>query len=254
MSDPYSALGASPPASQLPDALTAARDAANEKSWISGQSAMDRAKNPAQLQAQWLAHYPQGTAESPAPFVTPQSAQQVSDAVPRLPEYAKPGKYNTDLGTPEAEIQFQQWVKQNNIPFDPAAPVSDYDMRGFWKALQTGDPKAKEALNSNDGQMHFPDYWKTPYHESFSNESQWADPVKAPRWNNQDQLVTPDGKVVFDEKQKAAEKIQTKSEGNKQTLSQWLNAHGLPASLDQATSGEYPLGVAAIGKALKQMK
>ena len=145
-------------------------------------------------------------------------AVSISDAVPRLPDYAKPGKYNTDLGAPDAELKFQQWVKQNNIPFDPAAPVSDYDMRGFYQALQAGDPKAKEAFNANDGQMHFPDYWKTPYHESFSNESQWADTSKAPKWNDKDQLVTPDGKVVFDERDKATEKMASKNEENKSLL------------------------------------
>ncbi len=121
-------------------------------------------------------------------------------------------QYNTDLG--DAEPEFQAWLKQNKIPFDPGATNSDYDMRGFYKALQEGDPKAKEAINPNDNQMHFPDYWKTPYHQSFSNESQWADPAKAPKWNEQDQLVTPDGKVVFDEKALAIARQQQKQEQN----------------------------------------
>jgi hypothetical protein len=213
----------------MADDLAAARDDANEKGWVSGRSAMDRAKMPFYLQQQGLASYPQGTAERPAPFVEPQSAQEVSDAVPRLPSYAKPGNYNTDLGDPKTEMAFQQWVKQNNIPFDPAAPVSDYDMRGFYQALQAGDPKAKEALNPNDSQMHFPDYWKTPYHESFSNESQWADSKKAPKWNEQDQLVTPDGKVVFDERKKSVKNAAAKNEENKGLLSELkdlLTKHG----------------------------
>ncbi len=113
--------------------------------------------------------------------------------------------YSTELGNKEPF--FRAWVRQNSIPFDPNAAISDYDMRGFWLALQNKDPKALTAINPNDKQLHFPDYWKTPYHESFSNESQWADPAKAPRWNEQDQLVTPKGQVVFDERKRSLEQL-----------------------------------------------
>lgn len=117
-----------------------------------------------------------------------------------IPSYAKPepkGGYLTKLNDKD-EAAFQQWVKENKIPFDPS-PKADYDMRGFWKGLTSGDPNARQALNANDGQMHFSDYWKTPYHQSFSAESKWAG-KGAPTWNDQDQLVLPDGKVVFDER------------------------------------------------------
>lgn len=124
--------------------------------------------------------------------------------------------YNTDLG--EHEPAFQQWVQQNKIPFDVSAPVSDYDMRGFWLALQTGDPKAKSAVNPNDKRMHFPDYWKTPYHETFSAESQWADPNKAPNWNEKDQLVAPDGSVVHDERAAAVQKMLQQHQSNMATM------------------------------------
>ncbi len=132
----------------------------------------------------------------------------------RNQQYLAPGdhEYSTDLG--DKEPAFQDWVQQNKVPFDPAAITPDYDMRGFYKALQEGDPKAKEAINPNDNQMHFPDYWKTPYHQSFSAESQWADPAKAPKWNEQDQLVTPEGKVVFDERALAIERQQKKQQQN----------------------------------------
>ena len=135
-------------------------------------------------------------------------------AYTRNQQWLAPGEheYNTALG--EQEPAFQAWVKQNKVPFDSNAQNSDYDMRGFYKALQEGDPKARQAINPNDNQMHFPDYWKTPYHQSFSNESQWADPQKAPKWNEQDQLVTPDGKVVFDEKAQAIAKQQQKQQQN----------------------------------------
>ncbi|OOG11277.1 hypothetical protein [Pseudomonas sp. C9] len=105
--------------------------------------------------------------------------------------------YLTQL-PPDQEAKFQSWVKQNNVPFDPS-PTADYDMRGFYSGLQKGDPNARTGMNANDGKMHFGDYYKTPYHKSFSSESQFAN-KDAPRWNEKDQLVTPDGRVVFDER------------------------------------------------------
>ena len=132
----------------------------------------------------------------------------------RNQQWLAPGQheYNTDLG--DQEDAFQAWVKQNKVPFDPNMQNSDYDMRGFYKALQEGDPKAKEAINPNDNKPHWPDYWKTPYHQSFSADSQWADPKKAPKWNESDQLVTPDGKVIVDEKAEAIARQQKKQQQN----------------------------------------
>ena len=106
--------------------------------------------------------------------------------------------FNTDLGAKEPD--FQQWVSTNKVPFDTTDKTPDYDMRGFWQAQQNKDPRAMQAMDPNDQKMHFPDYWKTPYDRTFSSESQWANPATAPKWNEQDQLVTPDGKVVFDDK------------------------------------------------------
>lgn len=98
--------------------------------------------------------------------------------------------------SPQEEAAFQQWAKQNNIPI-----TNDYDMRGFFEALKSGDPRAITAINPNDNMLHFPDVWKTPVHESFSGESIFADPSKGPpMWNPQDQLVAPNGQVLFDEK------------------------------------------------------
>ena len=107
-------------------------------------------------------------------------------------------KFRTDL-SPSEEAQFKAWVKANNVPNDDS-PQADYDMRGFWKALQAKDPIATSAIDPNDKKLHYPDRWKTPYHETFSNESQWADPKKAPKWNDKDQLVGQDGKVLFDDR------------------------------------------------------
>lgn len=111
--------------------------------------------------------------------------------------YARPGPYVTQL-SPQEETGFQQWVKDKKIPFDPS-PTSDYDMRGFYRGMKTGDKRASTGTNANDGQLHFSDAWKTPYHKSFSAESQYATP-DAPSWNDKDQLVDKQGRVVFDER------------------------------------------------------
>lgn len=112
--------------------------------------------------------------------------------------YAMPGFYDTKLA-PGEEKQFRQWLKDKKVPFDPNAAIQDYDMRGFYKAMLRGDPNATTGINRNDGQLHFGDYFKTPYHKSFSAESKYAKQT-APRWNEQDQLVLPDGTIVFDER------------------------------------------------------
>lgn len=115
--------------------------------------------------------------------------------------YIAPGAtgFATKLA-PQDEKSFQGWVGQNKVPFDPKQATQDYDMRGFYQALMAKDPRAMTAINPNDQQMHYPDYWKTPYHKSFSAESQWANPKTAPAWNEKDQLVAPDGTIVYDER------------------------------------------------------
>lgn len=124
----------------------------------------------------------------------------MSDTVfQRNMRYAVPAKsYITILPSAE-EAQFQSWANANHVPFDPS-PQADYDMRGFWKGLMAHDPRAETNVNANDRKLHYSDYWKTPYHKSFSRESKWATQA-APAWNEKDQLVLPDGSIVFDEKQ-----------------------------------------------------
>jgi hypothetical protein len=108
--------------------------------------------------------------------------------------------YNTEL-TPKEELLFREWVRRNKVRFDVNnTGVTDYDMRGFWKAYSAGDPKAVSSIDPNDKELHYSDYWKTPYHKTFSAESQWADPEKAPKWNEIDQLVLPNGTVIYDDR------------------------------------------------------
>jgi len=115
------------------------------------------------------------------------------------PPFQAGRSYDTKLN-PLQELLFRQWVGDNNVPFNPdAAGPTDYDMRGYWQGLQSGHPMARPTeINPNDNQPHFTDYYKTPLHQTFSAESQWAGP-DAPRWINGSQLAAPNGRVVFDE-------------------------------------------------------
>lgn len=142
------------------------------------------------LMAAYQAMFPQGASLSNLATFSNPMAQQAP------PLQSVP--YQTGLD-PLNEAYFRTWVKNNKIPFNPNDPKSDYDMRGLYKALRSGDPRAVQSANSNDGQMHFPDTWKTPYHKSFSNESIYATKA-APAWNSKDQLISPMGSVMFDER------------------------------------------------------
>lgn len=101
-----------------------------------------------------------------------------------------PYPYQTVL-EPSQEANFQSWVKQNKVPWQDT-PTADYDMRGYYKAMQSGDPLARQASN-----MHYPDTYKTPYHKTFSNESKYAT-QDAPSWQG-NRLVDNRGNIVADE-------------------------------------------------------
>lgn len=119
--------------------------------------------------------------------------------MPAQPPFLPGTSYNTQLPFLE-EMKFRNWLKQNKVPFDPEVSVSDYDMRGYWGALQQNNPLAASSINPNDQMLHYPDYWKTPLHQTFSAESQWAGP-DAPQWIDESRLAAPSGRIVFDEKQ-----------------------------------------------------
>lgn len=80
-------------------------------------------------------------------------------------------KYETKLSK-EDEKNFKEWFKEskeNGIIYEDDTG-KDYDFRGFWK----------DVVKSNDGngqysaETHFPDTYKKPNHETFSNESKYA--------------------------------------------------------------------------------
>lgn len=133
------------------------------------------------------------------PFAPPIFPAKPTTANPILGGRQPAPSYNTAL-SPLDEFAYRQWVAKNNVPTDPtlAAP-QDYDMRGFYQGLQQGNPRAQSAIDPNDSRLHYPDFWKTPLHQTFSNESQWA-PANAPQWTPNDQLAAPNGKVLFDDK------------------------------------------------------
>lgn len=106
---------------------------------------------------------------------------------------------NTPLN-PFDEAAYRAWVAQNHVPTNPnATGPQDYDMRGFYRGLLQGNPTAQQAIDPNDGRMHYPDFWKTPQHETFSNQSQWA-AGDAPQWTPTDQLVTQGGRVLYNDR------------------------------------------------------
>jgi len=112
----------------------------------------------------------------------------------------QPGaNYNTPLDSGTEQF-FRQWVMHNKVPFNPdATSPQDYDMRGFYQGLMQQNPRAQSAIDPNDSRMHYPDFWKTPIHQTLSNESQWA-PSNAPQWIPNDQLASPNGRVLFDDR------------------------------------------------------
>jgi|GEM_PF-2468698 len=111
-------------------------------------------------------------------------------------DISTPGPQITQLN-PQQQQQFQQWVTQNKIPYDPS-PQADYDMPGYWLASQSGDPEAKTVVSEFDGKPHFPDTHKTRFHKTFSQDSKYALPGKAPQWQG-NKLIARDGRVIADE-------------------------------------------------------
>jgi len=100
--------------------------------------------------------------------------------------YALPGPYQTPL-IGKDEQAYRAWVdkaaKQTGTDLNP--DDLGYDMRGFWKDfIQSG--KLKTPFTTG---QHFPDIYKTPYHQTFSAESKYALPT-APKWIN-DALIDP---------------------------------------------------------------
>lgn len=124
--------------------------------------------------------------------------QDMSATYARNAKYAvSRNSYNSQL-SPGDETKFRQWVDQNRVPFNANDPIQDYDMRGYWRDI-AHQGQNETGVNKNDGELHYPDTYKTPYHHSFSSESMYARP-NAPAWINDHQLADPaTGDVLWDE-------------------------------------------------------
>ena len=99
-------------------------------------------------------------------------------------------KYETKL-SPNDENEFEEWFLQSkkNGTIHPEDFGEDYDFRGYWKE------KIKDSNNKDEStsETHFPDTYKKPNHETFSNESKYAKGnVKkyAGSWNG-DKFIPP---------------------------------------------------------------
>jgi hypothetical protein len=127
------------------------------------------------------------------------------------------------------EAGFQQWRQANQVPYD-ASPTSDYDMKGFYRAFT--DPthiNHEQAFMGNsayDGMPHYTDFWKTPYHDTFSTHSQYAQPV-APRWFG-DMLFAPGGAMLKDETP-AQEDVQSDSSDEQAPTKKYFKFAGKPS-------------------------
>jgi hypothetical protein len=117
------------------------------------------------------------------------------------PAMSKHRKHDGPFITPlheRTQLPFKEWVRMNKVPYDPS-PYADYDMPGFYLASMGGDPRAKSSISEYDKKMHYPDYWKTPYHQTFSNESQYALADTAPYWKNNQLFDRETGEMLADE-------------------------------------------------------
>ncbi len=120
-------------------------------------------------------------------------ANMASPIVRNLP-YAKPGPYITQL-KPDQQVAFQQWVKANNVPYNPSA-AADYDMPGYWRDVASKG-RTETAINPVDQRLHFPDTYKTPSHQSFSAESRYATPDNPFKWRGETLLDTRTDQPIY---------------------------------------------------------
>jgi hypothetical protein len=130
----------------------------------------------------------------------PDFPNQVMQNMARNLPYTNGYNFTTTL-QPQEELKFRSWLDANKNTgplkyYNPNDAYSDYDMRGYWKETQG---KIQNNIDPYDKQMHFPDTYKTPYHETFSRESKYAT-KDAPYWDSQDRLVDKKGNVLFDPK------------------------------------------------------
>lgn len=132
---------------------------------------------------------------SSGPLAAPDQATHaaaLTAALKRHLQYTRPGGWYTQLNPAQQKL-FEQWGRtlqttNGEALYNKQDPTPDYDYAGYWLAMHKGDPRAVRDLANG----HFPDIWKTPFEQSFSNESQYALPT-APHW-----VETPQGWQTVD--------------------------------------------------------
>ena len=140
------------------------------------------------------------TAEEILDLIEQERYQQMREnLLTRNKAYANPNWQQEMTKLPaEQEEEFLNWVKSNKVPFDPNDKYPDYDMRGYYLSTLNNPQAPQAAINQATQSLHYPDTFKTPYHESFSSESKWAT-EGAPSWQ-ENKLVSPTGEVIFEDK------------------------------------------------------
>lgn len=130
----------------------------------------------------------------------------------------KQESYQTPLSE-ENEIRFNNWLALNKNrlgEFDPKNTKEDYDMRGWWLE--------NNGANAPDG--HFPDTHKTPYHETFSNESKYSTET-APKWVQSGSawmLIDREGNILKKEEGQPEEQPQPENQDTAPAKAQGLMA------------------------------
>jgi hypothetical protein len=125
------------------------------------------------------------------PLFTKEGPPYYTAAYAHNSPFATIGPYQEAL-SPTEETDFRAWLTAQSIPFDPDAPVVDYDMRGFWK--DAGGTATTPVHGPGD---HFPDTFKTPYDTTFSAESKYATGNNPFKWQGEKLVDERNGQIVF---------------------------------------------------------
>ena len=114
---------------------------------------------------------------------------KTTPAVPyRGPTPLPPGLY------PEFDAWMKSAPNQGDRTYGMASSRPEYDWSGYFLAMRAGRPEAPPP----DERGHTTDYFKTPYHPTFSQDSRYAGP-NDPFWRGRELVDPRDGRVKFRE-------------------------------------------------------
>lgn len=93
------------------------------------------------------------------------------------------------LTAPERQ-NYLMWLLRNGVQETP-----DYNMAQFYRSSEIGgDPRLSSGVNPNDQQVHFPDAYKLPNHETFSTDSNYYNAKTMPNTPTWQGGALPDGR------------------------------------------------------------